>query len=150
MATIDKLIAAIKQVNPVDVVFDTLKEDPEAITKLNKQQLMRGEMSDGTRTPKHTYGSLSKLYVAEKKEKGKISSSTLPHVNLFDEGNFYRGFTTRFQRNNFSIYSRDSKSAMLQDTYGNLIFGLQPVSLGILMREKKPTIQLNYKNKLGL
>ena len=150
MATIDKLISAFKQVNPVDVVFDTLKQDPDTITKLNKQQLLRGEMSDGKRTPEHTYGSLSKLYVADKQSSGKISSSTLPHVNLFDSGDFYRGFTTRFQRDNFSIYSRDSKSSMLQDTYGNGIFGLQPISVDALMKQKKAIIQLNYKQKLGL
>jgi hypothetical protein len=150
MATIDKLINVLNQVNPVDVTFDTLKQDTEAITKLNKQQLMRGEMSDGSRTPKHTYGSLSRLYVNDKLDSGKISSSTLPHVNLFDTGAFYRGFTTRFQRNNFSIFSRDSKSSELQDTYGNLIFGLQSESLDKLMLEKKTVIQGNYKKKIGV
>lgn len=150
MATIDKLLNSLNQVDVVDVMFDVLKQDTEAIVKLNKQQLMRGEKHDGSRTAEHTYGSLSVLYIEEKRQLGKISQSTLPHVNLFDTGSFYRGFTTRFQRRNFSIYSRDSKSADLQDTYGTDIFGLQRSSLDKLVIEKKPIIQQNYKQKLNL
>lgn len=150
MATIDKLINALDRVNPIEVAFDVLKKDEDSITKLNKQQLLRGELSNGQRTKKHTYGSLSKLYVADKLDSGKISRKTLPHVNLFDEGRFYRGFKVLWRQWWLNIYSTDSKSTELQDTYGTEIFGLQPKSLDILLNLKKPAIQSTYKQKLRL
>lgn len=45
-------------------------------------------------------------------------------VTLFDTGDFYRGFRIKLNYPNFSIYSTDEKSSMLQDKYGSNIFGL--------------------------
>ena len=150
MATIDKLIAAMQSADPVEVVFDTLKDDPNAITDLNKQQLLRGEMGDGTPTPSHTFGAISRVYVGMKLDIGRINASILPRMNFFNEGRFYRGFKVLFRKNDFSMYSTDSKSSELQDRYGSHMFGLQESSINELIEQKRPVIQTNFKKKIGL
>lgn len=150
MATIDKLIDAMKAADPVEVVFDTLKDDPNAITDLNKQQLLRGEMGDGTPTPSHTFGAISRFYVDMKLDLGRINAAILPRMNFFNTGKFYRGFKVLFRKNDFSTYSTDSKSTELQDRYGSHMFGLQESSIDELIEQKKPVIQTNFKKRIGL
>jgi len=47
-------------------------------------------------------------------------------TTLFYSGNFYEGFTYKYDRNTYTlqIYSTDSKTPMLEEKYGQDIFGL--------------------------
>jgi hypothetical protein len=150
MATLDKIIDSISKVDPVEVIFDVLKRDQQTIIKLNQDQLLEGKLNSGKSTGEYSFGSMSKPYVMEKIARGRIDRSILPHVNLFNEGHFYRGFKVIFGRWFFSLYSTDSKSMELQEKYTTEIFGLEPESVDELVRLKKESFQKNYKQKTGL
>ena len=150
MATIKDLYDAISSVDIWDATTEVFQADPDAITDLNKDQLLAGVQADGNRTPKHSFGVMSRMHVQDKLNRGRIKASTLPHMNFQDTGEFYRGFKVLFQRTDFRLYSTDSKSTELQDEYTSHIFGLTPESIKKLVSLKRDKIIGNYRQKIGL
>ena len=150
MATIDKIINSLNNTDPEKVVFEVLRQDQNYILQLNKDQLLRGEVSDGGKTPEHTYGPMSAIYVREKLSMGRIKNSTLPNMNFFNKGDFFRGFKAKFQGLSFSNYSTDSKSGEIQGMTDNKVFGLQKESIDLLITREKPAIISTYRKKLGI
>jgi len=94
-----------------------INKNAEKIIDLNRDDQLYdlGINSDGTLL-KH-YSPTTILF---KRQEGKPYNRT----TLFDTGDFYRGFKIKINYPTFSIYSTDEKSSMLQDKYGNNIFGL--------------------------
>ncbi len=94
-----------------------VSNNKDLILDLNREQLYeKGINNDGTPiTPE--YRPFTKRL---KQSVGAIWS----HVTLFHTGQFYRGFDLVKTGNGFSVFSRDSKSSLLQDKYGSKIFGL--------------------------
>lgn len=82
---------------------------------LNQTQLLAGIKSDGT-----TLGTYRPFTIAKRQDKGRQTA----HVDLFYEGDFQNAMDLRVESDRFVIFSNDPKSDMLQDKYGDLIFGL--------------------------
>ena len=94
-----------------------IQKNKEEILDLNrdKQLFDKGINSDGK-----LLKSYSSNTIFFKKQEGKPYNRT----TLFDTGDFTRSFDLLNRNNVLSIFSRDSKSSMLQDKYGTNIFGL--------------------------
>lgn len=76
--------------------------------------------------------------VAIKKKKGQVYS----RVTLEDTREFKGGMKVRSYRNKAEILSEDSKSGMLQEKYGDTIFGLNDKHMAMLRSFLKPHFQI--------
>lgn len=115
------------------ILYPIIQEHLELITKLNKDQLQRGETAEGYATPTHTLGKLSKFYVESKIDKGIYDSGIYPRMNFYNEGDFYRGLKARVTLMDIEIESFDSKTKDLESRYGNDLIGLTDQSISLLI-----------------
>jgi hypothetical protein len=120
-------------------ILELIKQDEQVITNMNTDQLFSGVRSDSKEMPHYSVISVTRF----NKPDGPI--------RLFDEGDFYKGFTLLAEKFPIKITSTDSKSDMLEFQYGNEIFGLTKENLEeyrkiyLLSR-----LERYYKNLLGI
>ncbi len=123
MRTVTNLLNAALKIDLPYQVELSLIESSEEYVRLQNEQMARGERSDGkpifnVKTGSYTY---SPAYA---KKKGK----TKP-IDLHDKGDFYKEtFIHVDGPDKVIVDSADSKSGMLQETYGDKIFGLNDES----------------------
>ena len=99
-------------------VEQCLKTNEEEIINLQQDQLYAGERSDGSKiTPYY------KPFTIKKKKEKK---QPFDRVTLYDQGNFYAGFKTKYfsGQSKLDIFNTDSKSKDLIGDYGKNIIGL--------------------------
>lgn len=99
------------------------------IENLNKAQLLKGLTSDNSKTPSYSGSPASEIYVYSKIERGIYNQSIYPSVNLYKEGDFYKGIRARVATFGIEIESFDSKANELESKYGSNIYGLTEESL---------------------
>ncbi|MCY7291345.1 MAG: hypothetical protein LH615_04100 [Ferruginibacter sp.] len=94
-----------------------IQKNKEEILDLNRdnQLFYKGINSDGALLKPY-----SPVTIFFKKQEGKPYNRT----TLFDTGAFTKSFDLINRNNTISIFSKDSKSSLLQDKYGTNIFGL--------------------------
>jgi hypothetical protein len=114
--------------NRVDVdlsaIFSrVLQRHEKDIEALNREQLMKGQKSDGTFLPPYT--------PAYAKRKGK----PLTPKTLRDKGGFQDNIFETFFQDSFNVESNDWKSDILESVWGKKIFGLTKESKIRLLRE---------------
>lgn len=89
-----------------------VKELSPVIEDMNTAQLQLGKRSDGSSLPNYSPVSVA-VY-------GKPAGP----IKLFDQGDFYKGITTKVGTTSFSLVGEDSKTEMLSLRYGDNIIGL--------------------------
>lgn len=127
--TLEQLYAGIKKLGD-NVLRDMAKENDTKIVYLNQKQLKRGEKSDGSRIG---------TYLPYTIEKRLSKGLQVRFIDLFYTGQFQNKMFVEARGLEYFIWSKDWKSDMLADRYGDNIFGLQEKSL----EEFYPTSQ-NY------
>ena len=114
--TIDKLIANTEALDFNVVIKESVDETVQELTSYQQQQLYSGLRSDG----QTIYPSYTRLTEEIKSGKGQVTD----RVTLKDTGAFYAGIQVRAGANGVNITSTDSKTGMLEEKYGEEIFGL--------------------------
>jgi len=116
--TTDQYLASLKSVRAqIPSEFERIVDrSKEVILDFNREDQLfdRGIDSDGNKLQPYT-----PTTVRYKRSKGEVFNRT----TLLDTGDFYKGFDLLKKPNDYSIFSRDEKSADLVEKYGN-IFGL--------------------------
>lgn len=116
LTDLHKRIQAIDLQYLVDEALESLKRNKERITKINKEQLFRGEQSDGELMP---------FYRAE----------PTTRIRLFDTGDFHRSFYLDLTKESIRVWATDYKTGMLVDRYSENIFGVTEDNLQVVINE---------------
>jgi len=126
MGTIKNLLDKVSSLDLRGQVPEIVKQTSFEIEALNKEQLYRGEDSQGYElSPLYR----NKYYSRKKRSMNPKAGAGVP--DLFLTGAFYKGFGVLVDPDTFEVDSVDSKSEKLKTKYGQKIFGLQPKSKGI-------------------
>ena len=102
-------------------VFQRHSKDIEA---LNKLQLSKGQLSDGTKLPAY-----KKSYLKTRRKHGR---PTAP-MDLNLKGDFYKGWFSNYFSSYMSIESRDGKGPIHEQRFGSSIYGLDEESMDTLL-----------------
>lgn len=137
MASIKQLLNRFEAIDTDKIVRETMEESADAIKQKNQEQLFAGENSAGTDIEPF----YKPLTIAIKQSKGQPTD----RVTLRDTGSFYQGIYVSVQGDKLITDSTDSKSAKLQDKYGDQIFGLNDKFSSEVIRE---TIRPVFKEKI--
>lgn len=142
MGTIKSVLDKFSKVNLSIQVPNLIEKTAFEIEALNKEQLYRGEDSEGYQLHP-TYK--NKYYARKKRQMNPKPGHGIP--DLFYTGSFYKYFGVIVDKSQgtFRIDSTDSKTESLKKKYGEKIFGLQPKSKAIykefLQKELKEYIE---------
>ena len=145
----DKIEQQIKRFGKLDiwdVVKDIVNKEEQVLINLIKQQLTEGETKTG-RT--NEYSPNSRSYVQMKLNKGRIKSSTLPHMNLYNEGDFYKQLGAVITEKEIEIFSNDSKAEKLEGLYGSKIYEPNEERMIKFKNHILPIIQEKIRKHLG-
>jgi hypothetical protein len=104
-----------------------LQRHESEIEALNKSQLSKGELSDGSKLPPYSKGYLK----TRRKHRRPITPMDL---NL--TGDLYQSWFTTFFDSYLSLDSLDGKGPIHEKRFGSGIYGLSPESIEILIWEK--------------
>lgn len=119
MGTIKSLATALKAIPIRQIVERAIVGNTIPLIEYNKQQLYQDSVrADGQRLA--PYNSIT--YALWKNKRNKAPG--LMHPDLYDTGAFYKGFFATVKNGKFEIDSKDRKSNMLKEKYGDSIFGL--------------------------
>jgi hypothetical protein len=122
-----ELHTRIKSLPKVESLLKQVVQDFDTeITDLNKEQLRRGKKKDGS-----SLGTYRPFTIQERLKKGLQVS----FVDLKFTGAFQDSMKVVLKGNSFDFTSTDFKTDMLQDRYGEIIFGLTPENKVRFMRE---------------
>lgn len=131
-----EIAAKYNKVIVAEAVEESLLNKSQDILQKQKDQLYRGEKSDGN--------PISPAYrpstIARKKKKGQ----PYDRVTLKDTGKFYSGAILDVRPDTIVLDSEDPKTKWLIEKYGDKIFGLNGVSRTSL----KPVLQTEIKQQI--
>ena len=113
-ARIFRIETVLKNIN--SIVREELIKDQNFIAELNRQQLSRGENSEGDPMPNYVPDS--------------IQPSAPGRITLFETGDFYDGIAPLFEDDHFEMIGTDDKTPFLESKYKAL--GLSPESIEVL------------------
>ena len=105
------------------IVKNAIKENKEILEDLVRFQLLAGEQKDG-RTAQYTGTPASNEYIKTKLSLGRIDRSILPHVNLFNEGDFHERIVAEIKNQIIEITSTDSKATEIEKEFSSKIYEL--------------------------
>lgn len=148
MNKIDQQLDRFRSLDIWEVVRAVLNSHKEEIVDLVTAQLWRGETKTG-RTAEHTMTPKSRAYVEMKQSLGRIDTSILPHVNLYNEGDFYEGMTAVIKKELVEIFSQDSKASELEKQFTSQIYELNPASMEELKLLILPEVLTEIRKQLG-
>lgn len=117
MRTINNLLEAVKKIDLLQAIDNSLDAKKKDYVDLQKDQLFHGLRSDGESiTPFYT-----RFTIAIKKEKGQVTD----RVTLRDTGAFYDGIYADPRSEGLVVDSSDEKTDMLTKKYSDAIFTLE-------------------------
>jgi|GEM_PF-5788421 len=148
MNKIEAQLAKFKSLDIWDVTRNVLNTRKEEVIDLVTGQLQRGETKTG-RTAEHTMTPMSESYVEMKRSLGRIDPSILPHMNLYNEGDFYDGMTVVIKKELVEIFSQDSKASKLEKEFTSDIYELNEDSMIELKLLILPDILTQIRKQLG-
>jgi hypothetical protein len=146
MDKIDQQIKRFEGLDIWDIVKEVINREENVLINLVKEQLTEGETKTGKTK---TYSPNSKNYVEMKLNEGRIKSSTLPYMNLYNEGNFYEQLSAVIKEKTIEIFSNDGKAKKLEDLYGNEIYIPNEQRMIQLKLHILPIIQKQIREQLG-
>ena len=138
MRTSDPIYDMAKRVRSLNKMLEkaageAVRDEEAYILELNIDQLSRGDDSKG----KAIAPPYSQQYKAYKSSKGRQTRV----VDLRLEGDFYQGLYVEFRDDEFEIKGQDFKTPFLKKRYGDLILGLDKVSVGKLQERLSDRIK---------
>lgn len=117
--TVYDMLQRFGKLNIKDEIILGLEDSAEIFTDLQREQMLRGERSDGKPIFRISTGS-DEYSPAYAKKKGRKKP-----IDLRDTGDFHFELFMDVREEELFIDSADSKSGMLQKDYGEEIMGLQ-------------------------
>jgi len=147
----NKIEQQLKRFEKLDVwliIKNVIEQNEDFLVGLIRGQLWKGEDKDG-RTPKYSRSPMVQNYIQRKLNQGKIESSTLPYMNLYDTGAFQKAIEVQVKDKYVEILSRDSKSEKLQDKYGTEILEPNEERMTNLINFILPKLQEKLRKQLG-
>jgi len=139
----------------VPIVRKACEKEKETIVNLNRAQLQRGENADGVLM---NGGEYSMTGAAKRMAKGL----PIDHVYLRETGGLQDGMNVEFTETGFSVITTDWKQQLVDEVmrtgywpssgynapfYGP-VFGLDAVSMGILVWNIKPRVTNGVRGRL--
>lgn len=115
MVTVAEMLRRFNRVDLVTLTADAMEQNEARIVYLNQTQLLEGKRKDGS-----SLGTYRPLTIQKRLEKGRQAG----FVDLFMEGNFQNRMKLFIKGRDYDMQSEDWKNDMLQDKYGESIFGL--------------------------
>lgn len=115
MVTVAEMLRRFNRVDLVTLTAEAMEQNEARIVYLNQTQLLEGKRKDGS-----SLGTYRPLTIQKRLEKGR----QVNFVDLFDDGNFQDNMKLIMRGRDYNIQSSDWKNDMLQDKYGESIFGL--------------------------
>lgn len=109
------------------ILSEMVKANEDLLVFKNQSQLLKGEKKDGVKI-----GTYLPYTVMKRIEKGRQTQ----FIDLFYEGNFQDGMFLEVRGMDYLIWSKDWKTDMLVDRYGETIFGLSQENKREFMTEK--------------
>ena len=147
MGNIVELRNSLRKIDIWKELKSIVRENEDELLDLVTSQLEEGETKTGKTG---TYSNMSADYVQAKLSQGRIKSSTLPYVNLYNEGDFYRQMTVNILNEAIEIYSKDSKAGELEDAYTSDIYIPNEKRMTEYIETILPLLQERIRLKLGL
>jgi hypothetical protein len=99
-------------------ILKSFKENQEAATNLNTDQLFQGQETSGALLPPYSKRSV------------EVFGKPAGPIRLFETGDFYRGFFVKADKFPVVFSSKDNKTEKLTKAFGqNEIFGLNKTNL---------------------
>lgn len=144
----DRLDALARALNSLPArltatVLEVAQANNYVIEDANAAQLEAGLDADGRQiTPEYT-----ELTVDIKTAKGQVTD----HVTLRDSGAFYAGIVAQVRGQELELVGTDSKTAKLQEKYGDAIIGLSEQAIDEFREEYvRPELEAKTREILGL
>lgn len=137
MDRINELYKKLSSFN-VDKIIDSTTKSIESMlidANTHEQLYLHGKLSNGESLPPYTLKSkwLKSAGGGDKR---------IQNMTLKDEGDFYKGWKIKYQKDQFTFYSTDSKTGELVKRYGEEIFGLTTANLQeFIDKDYRPEIQ---------
>lgn len=131
------------KLNIKDEIILGLEDSAEVFTDLQKEQMLRGERSDGKPIFRISTGS-DEYSPAYAKKKGRKKP-----IDLRDTGDFQSELFMDVREEELFIDSADSKSGMLQKDYGEEIMGLQDDPMSEFAEKAAEKIIVRVENILS-
>ncbi len=144
MRTIADLYQTLSKVDFKQEVEIAFIDSSKTFVQLQKDQLLSGERSDGEAIFNLKTGS-DEYSPSYAKKKGKKKP-----IDLRNKNDFYSGIFVDPRADGLVSDSADSKSEMLQETYGKEIFGLNEERQPKYGRAAADSLIKNYRTKLKI
>lgn len=148
MTKIEEQIAKFKKIDVWETIGFVIFQNKDFLLELVKDQLRKGQTKTG-KTETYSNSQWVQEYLDYKVAFNKILQSTLPYMNLYDEGNFYEGMDIAIKANLIEIFSRDGKAAELESLYGSEIYELSEESMEELKTFILPRMMKLIREQLG-
>lgn len=137
MGKLKKAIANLRKIKVQEIVEKNVLKNEDEIVDLNTEgQLSEGQYANEGYLPDYSPTSVEVF--------GKPAGA----IRLFDEGDFYRGFYLRTKEFPFFVDSKDSKTDMLVEKYGEDIFGFTKESKGEIKDIILEGVQSDFKTAI--
>lgn len=119
MGTISDLYKAVRPMSLVDVVERSFRGNELVLINYNQMQLYeKSVLATGANLALYR----NQFYALDKSNRNPKPG--FMHPDLYDTGDFYKGFYLTVTAQEYEIDSKDSKSGRLKQKYGDTIFGL--------------------------
>jgi hypothetical protein len=115
-----------------------LKANAYELSRYNRERLLKGQKSDLSFLPNYSPSSVNNFG----KQPGPIK--------LYDTGDFQKSIKPNFGNEAFEMEATDSKTDMLQDTYGDDILGIDDESFDDVAEDAIGQIQFELRKHLNL
>lgn len=120
---ISEMQKSLKAINVWELMKPILAESSEMVISSNQKQLRAGEKSNEDNTKAYRSKSWRKY------KESLTSYKSSPYADLYDTGDFYKGFYAEVNQKGIKVGSNDSKEDELEERDGKEIFGLTEESL---------------------
>ena len=141
--TVYDMLQRFGKLNIKDEIILGLEDSAEIFTDMQREQMLRGERSDGKPIFRISTGS-DEYSPAYAKKKGRKKP-----IDLRDTGEFQSELFMDVREEELFIDSADSKSGMLQKDYGEEIMGLQDDPMSEFAEKAAEKIIVRVENILS-
>lgn len=150
--TLPELAENATNLDPNNLVSDSIFETKDLIIKELRDQLYRGDIANEQKQTVHFwYSEKTRIGYLYAQKKRQMNPSADGKVDLKDTGSFYAGMVLKKENDtSFVIDSTDSKFDTLINKYGNNITGLTLDTQEVANKDILINIQKNIREKLGL
>ena len=138
MTTVNNLLKKFQNLNPDQLITDSVVETKEVYGDLQVEQQLQGLKADGNEMPDYSATSVDLFG----KEPGPIK--------LRDTGAFQTAIEVKVDASVIVARSNDSKNDMMVKRYGKEIFGLSDKFKQEFRQQLEPVVINNFRKNLNL